>query len=160
MSLSKSLLYVRTTIKPRTFSLSKNVYLCTTFCRKVNGTKILILYTIILTTLQSQVKRFAVTGGKITKGQLILKANSTIFIWTKKRTKIFLYSCPKIDFFRGFFFQKYYLKWAFSDILIHFQWSNLIFVEFFLYSGIVRFYQFLRNTLTYHISKFYCMKCS
>ena len=32
------------------------------------------------------------------KGQLISKANSTIFTWTKKRTKIFLYFCPKIDY--------------------------------------------------------------
>ena len=28
------------------------------------------------------------------KGQLILKANSKVFIWTKNRTKIFPYYCP------------------------------------------------------------------
>ena len=27
-------------------------------------------------------------------GQLILKTNSKLFIWTKKPTKIFLYFCP------------------------------------------------------------------
>ena len=33
------------------------------------------------------------------------------------------------------------LKWAFSDILIHFQWSNLIFVELIFYFDIVKLYQ-------------------
>ena len=32
-----------------------------------------------------------------TKGQIISKANHTVFIWTKKRTKYFFYFCPKID---------------------------------------------------------------
>ena len=31
-----------------------------------------------------------------TKGQLISKANFEVFIWTKKRTKIFLYFCPSL----------------------------------------------------------------
>ena len=31
-----------------------------------------------------------------TKVQLISKANSKLFIWTKKPTKIFLYSCPSL----------------------------------------------------------------
>ena len=30
------------------------------------------------------------------KGQLISKANSKLFIWTKKPTKIFLYFCPSL----------------------------------------------------------------
>ena len=30
------------------------------------------------------------------EGQLILKANIDVFIWTKKRTKIFLYFCPSL----------------------------------------------------------------
>ena len=30
----------------------------------------------------------------VPKGQLILKANFEVFIWTKNRTKIFLYFCP------------------------------------------------------------------
>ena len=29
------------------------------------------------------------------KGQLISKANSTVFIWTKNQTKIFFYFCPE-----------------------------------------------------------------
>ena len=31
-----------------------------------------------------------------TKGQLISKANFEVFIWTKERTKIFLYFCPNL----------------------------------------------------------------
>ena len=31
-----------------------------------------------------------------TKGQLISEANFEVFIWTKKRTKIFLYFCPSL----------------------------------------------------------------
>ena len=36
------------------------------------------------------------------KGQLISKANSTVFTWTKKRTKIFFYFCPEDILLRGF----------------------------------------------------------
>ena len=59
------------------------------------------------------------------------------------------------------FFLKYDLKWTFLDILIHFQCSNLRFVELFLYSGNVRLYWFweIIISLSYHLSKFDCMKC-
>ena len=36
------------------------------------------------------------TGIQAAKGQLISKANFEVFIWTKKRTKIFLYFCPNL----------------------------------------------------------------
>ena len=64
----------------------------------------------------------------------------------KMKENIFLF-CPEKKYFHGFsptqgylFFLKSDLIWAFSDILIHFQCSNLIFVEFFLYYNIVRLY--------------------
>ena len=34
-------------------------------------------------------------GAKPDKGQIISKANFEVFIWTKNRTKIFLYFCPR-----------------------------------------------------------------
>ena len=36
------------------------------------------------------------------KGQLISKANSAVFIWTKKQMKTFFYFCPEDILLRGF----------------------------------------------------------
>ena len=76
------------------------------------------------------------------KGQLISKGIFAVFICTKNERKYFSISALKIrilfqnNTFVGSsptqgntFFLKSDLKWAFSDILIHFQCSNLIFVE-------------------------------
>ena len=63
-----------------------------------------------------------------TKGQIISKQILQFSLEPKIERFLFVFS-PKIVFFRGFephsrkyFFLKYDLKWAFSVILIHFQW--------------------------------------
>ena len=85
------------------------------------------------------------------KGQLISKGHFAIFVCTKNEQKCFSISALRILmglWVRAplkelyFFFLKSDLKWAFPDIAIQFQWLNLIFLELFLYSDIVRLYLF------------------
>ena len=106
--------------------------------------------------------RFFVWAGK---GQLISKANSTVFNWTKKRTKFFFYFCPDkivLSWVRAplkeiFSFLKSDLKWAFSEILIHF-----LMLEFDICRTIFIFclYWFCEILISITVSKFDCMKCS
>ena len=59
------------------------------------------------------------------------------YIHYKRRSNTFVGSSPRQG---NIFFLKFDLQWAFSYILIHLQWSNLIFMKLSLYSGNRRTY--------------------
>ena len=55
------------------------------------------------------------------KGQLISKANSTVFIWNKKWTNFFFYFCPEDILLRGFepHSRKYVFVWNMMSYISH-----------------------------------------
>jgi hypothetical protein len=90
---------------------------------------------------------FIIICGYHGKGKWISKGLFAVFVCTKNERKYFSFLPWRKNTFMGsapleniFFFLKSDLKWAFSDILIHFQCSNLIFVKLLLYCDIIRLY--------------------